>query len=124
MFNSQYHETPTKIVHLAKSPKPKMSHSGRLVVLFKLGKGRTKQMATETILVLLTFNPLSPSILVQILQTDLHTFPQRISWKNLIKDHGIFSLVINLLILITYLLTVYGYCKEKIDLGHYWDLKG
>ena len=54
-----------------------MSHSGRLVVLFKLGKGRTKQMATETILVLLTFNPLSPSIHVQILQTDLHTIPMK-----------------------------------------------
>ena len=38
-------------------------------------------------------------------------------------DQGIFSRVIILLILITYLLTLYGYCKEKIDLGHYWDLK-
>ena len=52
-----------------------MSHIGRQMVLFKLGKGRTKQMATETILVLLTFNPLSPSIHVQIPQTDLHTIP-------------------------------------------------
>ena len=39
-------------------------------------------------------------------------------------DRGIFSWVITLLILIIYLLTVYGYCQEKIDLGHYWDLKG
>ena len=39
-------------------------------------------------------------------------------------DQGIFFWVITLLILITYLLTVYGYCQEKIDLGHYWDLKG
>ena len=39
-------------------------------------------------------------------------------------DQGIFSWVITLLILITYLLTVYGYCQEKIDLVHYWDLKG
>ena len=23
-----------------------------------------------------------------------------------------------------YLLTMYGYCQEKIDVGHYWDLKG
>ena len=37
---------------------------------------------------------------------------------------GFSSWVIILLILITYLLTVYGYCVEKIDLGHYWDLKG
>ena len=39
-------------------------------------------------------------------------------------DQGIFSQVIILLILITSLLTVYGYCWEKIDLSHYWDLKG
>ena len=39
-------------------------------------------------------------------------------------DQGIFSWVITLLILITYLLTVYGYCQEKIDLGHYWGLNG
>ena len=52
-----------------------MSHIGRQMLLFKLGKGRTKQMATETILVLLTFNPLSSNIHIQILQTDLHTIP-------------------------------------------------
>ena len=46
-------------------------------------------------------NPLSPYIHIQILQTDLHTSPLRISWENLIKDHGIFSMVIILLILIT-----------------------
>ena len=55
-------------------------------------------------------NPLSPNIHMQILQTDLHTSPLRISWENLIKDHEIFSMTIILLILITYLLTVYGYC--------------
>ena len=70
------------------------------------------------------FNPSSPSINIQILQTDLHTFCWRIKWENLIIDQGIFSWVIILLILITYLLTMYGYCWEKIDLGHYWDLKG
>ena len=47
------------------------------------------------------FNPLSPSINIQILQTDLHTSPQRISWDNLIIGQGIFSLVIILFILIT-----------------------
>ena len=46
------------------------------------------------------FNPLSPNIKIQILHTDLYTFPLRISWENLIKDQGIFSLVIILLILI------------------------
>ena len=40
------------------------------------------------------FNPLSPSIHIQILQTDLHAFPLRISWENLIKHQGIFSFVI------------------------------
>ena len=46
-------------------------------------------------------NPLSPNIHIQILHTDLYTFPLRISWENLIKDHGIFSMMIILLILIT-----------------------
>ena len=57
-----------------------------------------------------SLNPLIPGIHIQILQTDLHTFPQRISCGNLIIDQGIFSWVIILLILITYLLTVHGYC--------------
>ena len=48
-----------------------------------------------------SINPLSPNIHIQILQTDLHTSPLRISWENLIKDHGIFSMMIILLILIT-----------------------
>ena len=47
------------------------------------------------------FNPLSPNIKIQILHTDLHTFPLRISSENIIKDQSIFSLVIILLILIT-----------------------
>ena len=45
-------------------------------------------------------NPLSPNIHLQILQTDLYTFPLRISLENLIKDQSIFSWVIILLILI------------------------
>ena len=37
-------------------------------------------------------NPLSPNIYTQILQTDLHTFPLRISWENLIRSkHFLFS---------------------------------
>ena len=39
-------------------------------------------------------NPLSPNINIQILQTDLHTFPLRIRGENLITDQGIVSLVI------------------------------
>ena len=41
------------------------------------------------------------NIHIQILQTDLYTFLLRMSWDNLIKDQGIFSLVIILLVLIT-----------------------
>ena len=48
------------------------------------------------------YNTLSSNIHIQILHTDLYTFPQTIiSWENLIKDQSIFSLVILLLILIT-----------------------
>ena len=37
------------------------------------------------------FHPLSLNIHIQILQeTDLHTFPYRISWENLFKDQSIF----------------------------------
>ena len=36
-------------------------------------------------------NPLSPNIHIQILQTDLYTFPWRISWEILIKDQRFFS---------------------------------
>ena len=39
-------------------------------------------------------NPLSSNIYIQILQTDLHTFPWRISWENLIEDQSIFPEVI------------------------------
>ena len=40
------------------------------------------------------FNPLSPNIHIQILQTDLHTSSLRIRWENLINDHGIYSMII------------------------------
>ena len=60
-------------------------------------------------------NPLSPNIQVQILQSDLHKFPLRISWENLMKDQGIFSLVIILLILLT--LSLENIC---IMLGENW----
>ena len=57
-------------------------------------------------------NPLSPSIHIQILQTDLHTFPLRISWENLIKRQGTFSFVI-----IFYILTT-------LPLDNVWTLLG
>ena len=62
-----------------------------------------------------TLNPLSPNIHIQILQTDLYTFPFRISWENLIKDQGILSLVIILLTLITFSLA-----NLWISLGENW----
>ena len=43
--------------------------------------------------------PLIPNINIKILQTDLYTFPWRISWENLIKDQIVIHLVIILLIL-------------------------
>ena len=46
-------------------------------------------------------NPLSSNIHLQILQTDLHTFPLKISW-----DQSIFPLVINFLVLITFSLYI------------------
>ena len=47
-------------------------------------------------------NPLSPNVHIQILQTDLHTFPYRISLENLIKDQRFFPLVIFILLLISF----------------------
>ena len=63
-------------------------------------------------LILVSLNPLSPSIHIQILQTNLHTFPLRISWENLIKHQGIFSFVI-----IFYILTT-------LSLDNVWTLLG
>ena len=57
-------------------------------------------------------NPLSLSIHIQILQTDLHTFPLRFSRENLIKHQGIFSFVIIFYILST------------LSLDNVWTLLG
>ena len=69
-------------------------------------------------------NPLSHNINIKILQTDLHTFPLRISREHLIRDQGISSLVIILYILITWSLDIVW-----ILLGESWcwtllELKG
>ena len=47
---------------------------------------------------ILVINPLSTKIHIYILQTNLHTFPQRISWENMMKDLSIFFVVFILLI--------------------------
>ena len=80
-----------------------------------------KQIKERGQLIAMNINPLSPNIYIQILQTDLHTSPLRISWENLIKDHGIFSMMIILLILITLSLD-----SEWILLGENccWSLLG
>ena len=65
------------------------------------------------------FNPLSPNIHIQILHTDLYIFPLRISWENLIKDQGIFSLVIILLTLIVTLIT-FSLANLWISSGENW----
>ena len=48
------------------------------------------------------FHPISSNLHLQILQTDFHTFPYGISWKNLIKDQSSSPLAIILLFLITF----------------------
>ena len=55
---------------------------------------------------------LSPSVHIQILQTDLHIFPLRISWENLIKHQDVFSFMI-----IFYILTTLSLDNVWISLG-------
>ena len=56
----------------------------------------------------------SPNLSLYIsLKNELREFDKR-SRYFLSCDHFINS----------HLLTVYGYCLEKFDLGHYWELKG
>ena len=62
-------------------------------------------------------NPLSPNIYIQILQTDLYTFPYWISWESLKNDRRIFLLVIILSILMTSSLDC-----VLITLGENWCL--
>ena len=71
-------------------------------------------------------NPLSPNIHIQILQTDLYTFPWRISEENLIKDQSIFLLGDHFINYSRNLISwqLYGNRQEKIAVSHYWDLKG
>ena len=40
------------------------------------------------------------------------------------KDQGMSSLLIILLILLTYTPVNVWKCQEKIDVSHFWDLKG
>lgn len=69
---------------------------------------------------LLCFIPLSTKILKQILQTDLRTFPKRISWENLTKNQGLSPLMITSLIHVPFFLD--DARENKIDVGPHWDL--
>ena len=61
-------------------------------------------------------NPLSPNIHIQILQTDLHTFPLRISWENLVKD----QIIIFLFVIILLILIDFAHDSLWISLGENW----
>ena len=56
------------------------------------------------------------NIHIQVLQTDMHTFPYTISWENWIKDQGIFPVVIILIIPITFPL---NYVLKMLR-GNWW----
>ena len=49
---------------------------------------------------------------------------RKISCEILFKDQSIFPFHVNLLIFVSFLLIMYRYCQEKIDVGHSCDLKG
>ena len=57
----------------------------------------------------------------QILQTDLHTFPLRISWENLFEDQSIFRRLITLLIPTTFYL---DYVLTSLGENELWSLLG
>ena len=68
---------------------------------------------------LLYFIPLRTKIHKQTLQTDLHTFPKRISWENKTKNQS-FCPLITSLIHVPLFFFMFG--ENNIDDGHYWDL--
>ena len=68
---------------------------------------------------LLYFIPLRTKIHKQTLQTDLRTFPKRISWENLTKNQS-FCPLITSLIHVPLFFFMFG--ENNIDDGHYWDL--
>ena len=63
----------------------------------------------------------SPSIHVQILHTDLLTFPYKISRDNLTKDQSISLWWLFYWFLLPFLLFIYRYCEEIIVVGHTRD---
>lgn len=69
------------------------------------------------------FNPSSPSIHIQLLQTAFRIFLWGISGEKLFKDQAIFPMVINFLNpSIDYVLIII--VNEKINVCSTWDLKG
>ena len=63
--------------------------------------------------------PLSPNSCIQILQTDLYTFPYWTTWENLKNGQSIFPLVIILSILLAYSL---DWVLMMLGENNYWCL--
>ena len=64
------------------------------------------------------------SILIQILQTGLYTFPYKIHWESMTKDESIFLWWSFYQFSQPFLLIVHWHCREKIAVCHSQDLKG
>ena len=64
-------------------------------------------------------NPLSPNSSIQILHTDLYTFPYWTTWENLKNGQSIFPLAIILSILLTYSL---DWVLMMLGENNYWCL--
>ena len=76
-------------------------------------------------LLLSRWTPLSPDNNIQILKTDLHAFPSRISRENLIEEESIFPLVTMFYLFSQfYLLMMSCCCPEKINVGPLLGLWG
>ena len=76
---------------------------------------RDSKMECVPTKILVVEPPLSHNIHIQILQTDLHTFPYTNSWENLLKDQIILPEVIILFILINF-----SFNHVLILLGENW----
>ena len=76
---------------------------------------RDSKMECVPTKILVVEPPLSHNIHIQILQTDLHTFPYTNSWENLLKDQSILPEVIILFILINF-----SFNHVLILLGENW----
>ena len=79
-------------------------HLKRAIANHKHIRNNSKMTNSMELHTLHVFNPLSPKIHIQILQTDLHTFLLRIVGRIWFKIKAFATLVINLIIFITFTL--------------------